>query len=170
MSNINLWKASDEYYQLCEQLYNSIDEDGVVAEQAMSAILEARETFEGKAVAVAMVYRQFDKDIASIDEEIERLDAHKKSLNAKKERLKRSLSDACEKTGVESIKGIYANISFRASEETVIDNENILPEEFKRTTTKITVSADKTKIKAAIKAGQVVAGAHIEKKMNLQIK
>ena len=168
MSNINLWKASDEYFQLCEQLYNSTDEDGVVDAEAFENMVAARETFEAKAVACAMVYRQLEKDIADVDIELNRLKELKDSLSKKKQRLANSLSDACVKTGVDSIKGVYANISFRVSEETIIDDESQIPYDY--ITEKITYKADKTKIKEAIKAGQIVPGAHIERKKNIQIR
>lgn len=130
MANISLWKASDEYYQLCEQLYNTADEDGVVDAKVFENTIAARETFESKAVACGMVIRQWDKDIYGIEEELERLKRIKESLLAKKRRLADSLSAACIKTGVESIKGLYASISFRASEETIIDDESQIPREY----------------------------------------
>lgn len=170
MSNINLWQASEEYKSLCEQLYNSTDEDGVVDEEVFENMLAAKETLEGAVVAGAMVVRQYDKDIKSIDEEIERLESLKNGIKTKKDNLAKRISDACIKTGVESIKGVYANISFRSSKETVIDDEEILPDEYKKTTTKITISSDKPKIKEAILAGKDVPGAHIESKKNIQIK
>lgn len=168
MSNISLWKASDEYFQLCEQLYNSTDEDGVVDAEVFENMVAARETFEAKAVACAMVYRQLEKDIADVNIELNRLKELKDSLSKKKQRLADSLSGACVKTGIDSIKGVYANISFRASEETIIDDESQIPYDY--ITEKITYKADKTKIKEAIKLGQIVPGAHIESKRNIQIK
>ena len=168
MSNIRLWKASDEYYQLCEQLYNSTDEDGVVNAEVFENMIVARETFEAKAIACAMVYRQLEKDIADVNIELNRLKELKDSLSKKKQRLADSLSDACVKTGIDSIKGVYANISFRASEETIIDDESQIPYDF--INEKITYLPDKAKIKAAIKSGQVVSGAHVESKKNIQIK
>ena len=168
MSNINLWKASDEYFQLCEQLYNSTDEDGVVDAEVFESMIAARETFEAKAVACAMVYRQLEKDVADIDIELDRLKELKYILSKRKQRLAESLYDACIKTGVDIIKCVYANISFRANEETIIDDESQIPYDF--TNEKITYLPDKAKIKAAIKSGQVVSGAHIENKKNIQIK
>lgn len=168
MANINLWKASEEYYQLCEQLYNTTDEDGVVDTDVFENMLAARETFESKAVACGMVIRQWEKDIYGIEEELQRLKRIKEILLAKKQRLADSLSAACIKTGVESIKGVYASISFRASEETVIDDESQIPSEY--LIEKTTYKPDKAKIKAAIKAGQIVSGAHVENKKNIQVK
>lgn len=168
MSNISLWQASEEYKGLCEQLYNSADEDGVVDSEVFENMVAARETFEGAVVAGAMVVRQWNKDIESINEEIERLKKLKSGIETKKDNLSKRISAACIKTGVDSINGVYANISFRASEETVIDDETQIPYDY--IIEKITYSPDKAKIKAAIKSGQVVSGAHIESKKNIQIK
>ena len=75
---------------------------------------------------------------------------------------------ACEKTGTDSVKGVSASVSFRASELTVIDDESEIPEEY--IVVKTTTAPDKTKIKNAIKAGVVIPGAHIESKRNIQIR
>ncbi len=63
---------------------------------------------------------------------------------------------------------MYADISFRASEQTVIDNADAVPEEYM--TVKTTYTPNKTAIKEAIKAGKEVPGAHLEQKKNIQIK
>lgn len=78
------------------------------------------------------------------------------------------LDENVKSAGYERIDGARVSISFRNSEETVIDNMDELPKEFIKE--KVTYSPDKTAIKQAIKAGKEVNGAHIEKKKNLQIK
>ena len=169
MSNISLWKASDEYFQLCEELYNSADENGVVDAEIFENMIAAKETFEGKAVACAMVHRQLEKDIADVDIELDRLNRIKESLKSKKESLAKNLADACIKTGTESIKGIYANISFRNNPpKVVIDDEKAIPYDYIRE--KITYEADKKRIKEAIQRGEIVSGAHIESTRSIQIK
>ncbi len=168
MANNSLYVLSEEYKSLYEQLYNSIDEDGVVDVQIMNALTVAKGTFEEKATSVATVCRMLENDEEQIDNEIKRLTAIKKRIGNEKNRIKQYLSESCQKTGIDSIKGLYANISFRQSEETVIDDESLIPDEF--LIAKTTITPDKTKIKASIKAGQVVPGAHIESKKNIQIK
>ena len=171
MSNISLWQASDEYRDLCEHLYNSTDEDGVVNADVFDNMLAAKATFETKAIAVAMVVRQYDKDIANLNEEIERLKQLKDRLKAKKERLTESLSRACETTGTERIEGVYASVSFRNNPPSVkIDDENEIPYDYIREKVTRTYEPDKVKIKEAILRGETVPGAHLEQERKMQIK
>lgn len=63
----------------------------------------------------------------------------------------------------------FVTLSWRKSEAVVVDGApELLPEKYQRV--KITVDADKTAIKAAIKAGEDVPGARLEMRQNLQIK
>ena len=82
--------------------------------------------------------------------------------------MKNTLAITCQGLGFEKINGLTAAISFRKSEQTIIDNAKLLPSEFVKE--KVTYAPDKTAIKNAIKAGQDVPGAHIETVNNIQIK
>lgn len=168
MSNNSLYALSNEYADLYNALLASVDDDGAVDENAFAMVERAEGAFTEKAVAVATVYRALGNDIEQYENEIKRLTDIKKRIENEQERVKNYLAAACETTGIESIKGVYANISFRASEQTIIDDESALPKEF--TVVKTTTTPDKTKIKAAIKSGQAVPGAHVESKRNIQIK
>lgn len=59
-------------------------------------------------------------------------------------------------------------ISWRKSEVCNVLSLEEIPDEFKRT--KVTVDADKTAIKKAIKAGTVVPGAEVIQKLNMTLK
>ncbi len=59
-------------------------------------------------------------------------------------------------------------ISWRKSEICNVLNIDTVPDEFKRT--KVTIDADKTAIKKAIKAGAEVPGAEVIQKLNMTLK
>lgn len=163
----SLYGLTTEYQSLYNQLIESVDEETGEVDITISNALTAKgKEFEEKAVAVASVYRKFDNEIALYEQEIKRLQEYKERLKKCKERLKDNLSYACQTLGYEKIDGVYAHISFRTSEETIIDDEDMLEEEFIR----VKVEPNKTAIKNAIKAGIEVRGAHIEKKKNINIK
>lgn len=165
----NLYQLTNEVEQLDRDLWNSLDEEtGELDEEIANALNVAEAEFDKKAVAVATVSRRFSARVSEIKAEIERLTVMKKRAEAIEERLKNSLSEACQRLGKVKIDGIGARISFRTSEKTVIDNEEALPKEFMKET--ITYKPDLTKIKESIKAGQTVSGAHIEECQNIQIK
>lgn len=166
---MSLYSLTDECRNLYDALMASADEEtGEVDISLVNALAERQEAWEDKAVAVACVYRSLDEDAARVGREIERLTAMKKRLERERDRVKEGLANACNALGVEKVQGMYANISFRASEQTVIDNADAVPEEYM--TVKTTYTPNKTAIKEAIKAGKEVPGAHLEQKKNIQIK
>ena len=166
---MSLYSLTDECRNLYDALMASVDEEtGEVDISLVNALAECQEAWEDKAVAVACVYRSLDEDAARVGREIERLTAMKKRLERERDRVKEGLSAAFTALGVEKVKGMYADISFRASEQTVIDNADAVPEEYM--TVKTTYTPNKTAIKEAIKAGKEVPGAHLEQRKNIQIK
>lgn len=166
---MSLYSLTDECRNLYDALMASADEEtGEVDISLVNALAERQEAWEDKAVAVACVYRSLDEDAARVGREIERLTAMKKRLERERDRVKEGLSAAFTALGVEKVKGMYADISFRASEQTIIDNADTVPEEYM--TVKTTYTPNKTAIKEAIKAGKEVPGAHLEQRKNIQIK
>lgn len=167
---MNLYNLTSE----CKVLYDAIlatadEETGEADLTLVTALAERQEEWDKKAVAVACVFRALGEDSDRIGREIERLTAMKKRLDRERERVKDGLDAACRALGVESVKGMYANISYRLSPpEVVIDNPGEIPEEYIRE--KVTRSENKTAIREAIKAGKEVPGAHLEQKKNIQIK
>lgn len=165
----SLYGLTTEYQDLYHRLIDSIDQEtGEVDIEISNALSAKGKEFEEKAVAVATVYRKFDNEIALYDQEIKRLQGYKKHLERCRDRLKDNLSTALETVGITKIEGIYANISFRASESVEIDDINLIPKEY--LVEKVEINPNKTAIKKAIQGGIEVNGAHIEKKQNLQIK
>ena len=166
---MSLYSLTDECRNLYDALMASADEEtGEVDISLVNALAERQEAWEDKAVAVACVYRALDEDAARVGREIERLTAMKKRLERERDRVKEGLSAAFTALGVEKVKGMYADISFRASEQTIIDNADAVPEEYM--TVKTTYTPNKTAIREAIKAGKEVPGAHLEQRKNIQIK
>lgn len=166
---MNLYNLTAECANLYDAILATADEETGEADLSLvTALCERQDEWEKKAVSVACVYRALDNDSARVGREIERLTAIKKRLERERDRIKDGLDAACKTLGVESVKGMYANISYRASEQTVIDNEFELPEQF--INVKEVRTPNKTAIKEAIKSGEEVPGAHLERKKNIQIK
>ncbi len=164
----NIYKLGDDYLMLANRLADTTDEDGVVDMGLLPAVSEAKELVESKAVSIGCVIKQLAAYKAQIDEETKRLTAMSKMLGNRIDYLADATSEVLQACGIERIDGVQSVISFRRSEQTVIDDESELPAEY--IVTKITTAPDKTKIKNAIKAGQEVAGARLVEKRNIQIK
>lgn len=167
MNMMTLYGISEEYKGLLNACLESADDEtGEVDFSLVDALGEVQERFEEKALAVADIYRALTSYTDIVAAEIARLNGIKRRLESRAEHIKDGLAAACEKVGVESMRGVHATISFRASEATKIDFPEAVPDEF----CKIERKPMLTEIKKAIKAGTDVPGAHIEKKRNIQIR
>ncbi|MCM1296905.1 MAG: siphovirus Gp157 family protein [Muribaculaceae bacterium] len=164
----NIYKLGEDYLMLIERLADTVDDNGVVDASLLPAVSEARELIESKAQSIGCVVKQLNTYKNQIDEEVNRLQAMSKTLEKRIDYLKTAVSRVLQKCDIVRIDGIHAVISFRASKETVIDDESEIPDEY--IATKIETKLDKTKIKNAIAAGMFVPGAHIESKQNIQIR
>ena len=165
----SLFNLAKEYTDLYSALVSSVDEEtGEVDVDIASALANLQGSFEEQAISTATVSRMLGNTVDEVSKEIDRLKRLKVHLEREDGRVKEYLKKAMELTGTEKVQGISASISFRQSEQTVIDNEEELPEEY--ITVKTTYTPNKTAIKTAIKAGKDVPGAHIETVKNLQIR
>jgi hypothetical protein len=82
--------------------------------------------------------------------------------------MKDAVVNAFQIYGITEVKSATLKLSLRRSEAVEVVNIDQLPESL--VTVKKTVSADKLKIKEAIKAGQNVEGANLIENYSLQIK
>lgn len=166
----SLYRLTNEYQDLYDAVLSSADEEtGEVDLSLVTALAQRQEEWEKKAVSVACVYRALKDDGERVGREIERLTAIKKRIERERDRIKDGLDAACQTLGVESVKGMYANISYRLAPPTVVvDNPDEIPEEYIRV--KVTRNEDKVAIREAIQQGKEVPGAHLEQKKNIQIK
>lgn len=119
----------------------------------------------------AIIYKQLLSDEAAIEAEIKRLTDRKNAAHKSAERIKFMLANTL---GGESHKTPRISISWRASESTQISDEasfirwavNAAPQYLTFAEPKVC----KTAIKDALKAGEAVEGAWIERKNYIQIK
>lgn len=129
--------------------------------------LEALEgTLDEKRISCAHVYKNLSSEADAIKAEEKKLAARRKALENAADRVKGYL--VINTPVGTKIDTPTAVISWRKSEQTVIDNVEAVPEQYKRT--EVIVTPDKAAIKKAISSGQEIPGAHVEEKQNLQIK
>ena len=163
----SLRNISESYLAIRDELLNTIDEEtGEVNAEVLERLNSMQESLLVKAQNVALVCLELRDRKETIKREIERLQNLLKRAEKGEEWLRGYLSDTMQQTGYERITGDKTDISFRSSEQCVVDDINSLPNKY----LKIEYKPDIMAIKADIKSGQTVLGAHIEKKKNLQIK
>ena len=103
-----------------------------------------------------------DGNIGKIDAAIERLQAKKKAITNRKAELVEYLRNNMEATGISKIQCPLFSITLVAGRDSVaISDENAIPDEFMRVKTDI--SPDKTAIAKALKEGQEIAGASLQR-------
>lgn len=165
----SLRNLGENYLAIRDDLFETMNEEtGEVNSEVLDRLNAIQESFEAKAQNVALVYLELKDRKEMIEREIDRLGKLKKRAENGEKWLCKYLDENIRAAGYERIDGAKVSISFRSSEETMIDNMEELPKEYIKE--KVTCFPDKTAIKAAIKAGKEVNGAHIEKKKNIQIR
>ena len=162
---MNIYNIQSEYQQLVNEL---IENGGEITPELELALQINKDNFHSKSENYAYITKQFDGEMDIIDNEIKRLQQAKKSREKTIERLKATIEMAMKTFEIDKIETPLIKISFRNSESVEVTDVNDLPNEFK--VIKLTESADKLKIKDALKSGMFISGCSIKTNRNLQIK
>lgn len=145
------------------------DDQAVDTETGEVIDIEAVEALEmerdAKIENIGLWIKDLTAQAEAIKAEKNKLAEREKSAKNKVERLKEFLTAYLGGKKFETAK---VAIKFRSVESVSVPDVAMLPAEYIRT--KITNEADKTAIKNAIKAGEVVAGAELVKKQSISIK
>ena len=166
---MNIYNLTTEMQTLYDRLIESVDEEtGEVDLMLANALAVKKEEFEEKALNYTAVIRILNEQSNAAQAEILRITEIKDKIDRTITNMKKTLSAACLSLDIVKIQGLNGSISFRESVQTVIDDAEQLPKDYLKE--KITYTPDKAAIKAAIQNGEEVAGAHLEKVKNIQIK
>ena len=153
---MKLYEISEQYAEV-QRLIESDD-----SESMAEAVRETMDLIEGdfqeKASSVVLFSRNIEADVAAIEQEIERLQSKKKSIQNKVGHLRDYLKTNMAATGISNIKCPLFSITLsKPAKQVEVGNEGALPDEFVRV--KTTVTPDRAAIAKALKAGQEVPGA-----------
>jgi len=151
-----LYKLSDEMTKV-----KALLDEGLTVDDIADTLEGIELEFNDKAEKMLYLVNNMQSDIDQIDDEIKRLTENKKLISNKQNQLTEYLRSNMELSGIDKIECPLFKITLRkASKIVVIDDQDDLDDEFIKVETKIT--ADKNAIKAAIKEGREVIGAHLE--------
>ena len=164
MSNVTLFEAA----QAVRESVNQIDlETGEIVE----SYAESRELFQNKAAACVAYAKEEAATIASARAMMKAMDAKIESREKRLERFEAYLADCMKATGITEVKhdlGLFsAKLYIERDESVEIEADAEFPAALCNDPKPPTPS--KTKIKAAIKDGEAVAGARIVHKDRLSI-
>lgn len=151
-------------YTINQEILNCVDlETGeILDEQAFEALqMERNEKLEN----IALWVKNLLSEAEALKAEEKAFAEREKKARNKAESLKRYLDSALKGQKFNTTK---VAISYRKSTSVDVLDVEKLPEAYRKTVT--TVSADKTAIGAALKAGELVDGATLIEKNNLSIR
>lgn len=117
-----------------------------------------------KIQSVGEWYKNLCSDAEAYKAEKNNFAEKQKAAEAKAESLKKWLDYALQG---QPFKSTTVQISYRKSEKTIVDDISKIDSKYYKP---VKYEADLTKIKAAIKAGEVIDGCHIEENNNISIK
>ena len=166
MTNVTLYKAAQDVQN---KIALCVDEDGVFDTDRMDLIDCA---FKEKAVAVVAVYKGKGHTVEMLESYLAEIQTQIKREKTNQERLKDYLQGCMSITGTDKIKsddGLLTATLYRDRDESVeLEEGASFPASLCNPPKEPTPS--KTLIKAAILAGEAIAGARIVRKDRLQIK
>lgn len=162
---------AENYLELAtqiQQLSNADDMDP----QALKDTLDSMEAALGdKLEAINWVIQDAERDLGSINVDVDRMKAAQKQQKRLKKRvknLKRYMTVLIDATGKDKVRtGKHVFRSYWPSYSLKINDETKLPSEFVQKD--VVYSPKKDEIKAAIKAGQKVPGAEVITTKRLQV-
>lgn len=164
---MNLYEIDKHYQEVLENGFSFDEETGEVLFDT-----ESLDTLQGEYNEKIDNIVCFIKDLealnGAIKNEKKALDERIKMNDNKIERLKNYIIGSLNQRQLKKFETSKNKLSFRKSESVNVLDESLIDKKFMKE--KITYSVDKTSIKKALKNGEVVDGATLEVKENLQIK
>lgn len=151
-------------YEIDQEILDCIDmETGEIMD--IERLGELQMERSAKIENVACYIKNLENEAAGLKAQKDAFAEREKAAKNKIDGLKRWLVQA---TGGEKFSSERCAVSFRRSEQVVVEDVDSLPEQYRRE--KVTYEADKTAIKEAIKAGAEVIGCQLVSNLNAQVK
>jgi hypothetical protein len=162
---LTLYQITDRYREALLLL-----SDPELPREVVNDTLEAIEgEFESKALAVAAFIGNLELEAAAVREVEERMTKRRKALEGRAESLREYLHFHMKRLKMQEVKSaeITAKIK-RNPPRVVIDNEALLPDEYKEM--ELTLTVRKQLVQKALGEGRPVPGAHLEASTRLDIR
>lgn len=158
-------------YQISEKMMQLRDysKKGIISKEELEEIENIiKQEIQAKGDNIIKYVKSEESDIETINNEIKRLQEHKKTKEKSIENIKKYLQYHMIQHSIKKIESAIGTISLRKSSRTIINDETKLDKEYLKT--EIIVKPDVAKIKDDIKNGCIVDGASIQEFQNISIK
>lgn len=163
--NANLYELTTQFQNAMDALTVDEETGEVIGFEAVDALDAA---FEDKAEAYAVAIKTLLAQAQAIHAERENLKEREDAAKRKAESMKNHLALSMAAVGKDKIETAKAALSFRKSTSVNILSDVEIPDDLCKVT--IDRKPDKTAIKKALQAGEVVPGAELVENRNLQVK
>lgn len=157
-----------EINEVYQNLVALLEDEGTSAEQLEGAFENIKDELHVKVENYARIIKNTQAEVEAYKEEVARMTAKRRSLEDNIERMKKAAEYAMWLQGEKKVKGELFTLAIQKNPPSLkIDIEpEELPQEFQT----ITISANKEKIKAAIKEGRAIEWARLEQGESLRIR
>jgi hypothetical protein len=164
-------KPTLKLYEIADIYLSALDGLADIEDLPLEAIADTLEglqcEFEDKALNVGRYIRNLEAEASAIEEAKKRMDVRAKAAARQAGRLKDYLKRELERTGLK-IKAPDLTLRLQNNPASVVvDDEARIPEAFKHS--EVVTKVLKLEIGKALKAGEAVAGAHLERSKRLVI-
>ena len=139
---------------------------GELTPEIEEAMQITEDNFLAKAEAYGATISEYDAQAEVCANEIKRLMAYKKTCENVSKRMKERLSLAMTAFGKDKVTAGTFRYSFRNSTAVVVENEDMIPDEFFKTERTLC----KKELMQALKDGEIIAGAMLETRQSLQMR
>lgn len=162
-----LYEITYQYQQIFDSLE---DENGEISDSNIDQLKQLSTAIEDKAIAIASFIKNMDAEKKAIEEAKKSMATREMALNRKIDYFEHYLKSNMEACGIQEIKSSpYFTIKLKKCPISVdIVDEHLLPQIYLRE--KVSVCADKVKIKDDILAGSNVPGALLKQNVRLEIR
>ena len=164
---MSLYEISTVYRQFMDLV--ELEE---IPEEAIADTLEGIQgDFNDKADNIACVIKNLNAEAEAIKTEMSILDSRMKAKRNRANNLKQYLAAAMQKIGANKLETARNCLSFRKSTQLVIEDEiNFMQKHADLCKSEIKITIPKADITKLLKSGQVITGARLVEKQNLQVK
>lgn len=150
--------------------YNAItalaDDETVPQDAVNEALIKVMEDVKTKGENGIRYLNEVQEAIDKAKENKKKLDSFIKAMENRKKRVERAYIFALNYMHIKSILTGWGEMKVKKNPPAVIIEDGAkIPSQY--TNQKITITPDKTKIKAALKAGEVIEGCHLEQAVSL---
>lgn len=162
---MKLYEIPEEYRKVIEGVQVDEDTGEILGTDALVEFAgDLNETIKN----TGLYLFELDSEAQQIDAQIKRLKARKDGMKRRADTLKNLMLDAMTSSGLKKVSDPLVTVYLRKSTATIVDEMDILPKDLLRV--KVETSPDLIAIGKKLKAGEVVPGAHLEERQNVNIK